>query len=179
MFSKILVAIDSSAASRRAFASALELAKGLNAELILVHTLDMSDPASPEHPIIQTNSYSMVLDSLVRETYEKQWAEFVENFEALLKQKQEEAEALGLTAQYSQPYGRPGPAICKAAKTFNADLIVVGSRGYKGLREMILGSVSNYIMHHAPCSVTVIHPRDMVDSLDLAEGSPRSAVTTA
>ena len=34
MFSKVLVAIDSSAASRRAFASALEIAKGLNAELL-------------------------------------------------------------------------------------------------------------------------------------------------
>ena len=179
MFSKVLVAIDSSAASRRAFASALKLAKGLNAELALVHALDVFDPASPEHPTIPADSYSMALDSMVRETYEKQWAEFVEHFEALLKQKQEEAEALGLTARYSQPYGRPGPAICKAAKTLKADLIVVGSRGYKGLQEMFLGSVSNYIMHHAPCSVTVIHPRDTVDPLDSVEGSSRSAVTTA
>ncbi len=176
MFSKILVAIDSSAASRRAFVGALKIAKGLNAELILVHALDVFDPASPEHPIIPTDSYSMALDSLIRETYEKQWAEFADHFEALLKQKQEEAEALALTAQYLQPYGRPGPAICKAAKTLKADLIVVGSHGYKGLQEMILGSVSNYIMHHAPCSVTVIHPRDIVDPL---ENSLRSSVIPA
>ena len=179
MFSKILVAIDASAASRQAFASALELAQGLNAELILVHALDVFDPASPQHPTIPTDSYSMALDSMIRETYEKQWAEFVEHFEALLKQKQKEAEALGLIVQYSQPYGSPGPAICKAAETHKADLIVVGSRSYKGLQKMILGSVSNYIMHHAPCSVTVIHPRDTVDPLDSVEGSLRSAVPTA
>ena len=44
---------------------------------------------------------------------------------------------------------------------------------------MILGSVSNYIMHHATCSVTVIHHRDRDELLDSVAGRSRSAVTTA
>ncbi len=32
----------------------------------------------------------------------------------------------------------------------------MGSRGLKGLKEMFLGSVSNYVTHHAPCSVLIV-----------------------
>ncbi len=37
-----------------------------------------------------------------------------------------------------------------------ADLIVVGRRGRSGLSELILGSASNYVLHHAPCSVLTL-----------------------
>lgn len=176
MLCKILVAVDRSAASNRAFSSALELAKALKAELTLVHSLDVFDPASPDHPIIPVDSYSINLNKLIQQDYERQWAEFVEHAEALLKQKQAEAEAQGVATQYLQPYGRPGPAICSVAETIHADLIVVGSRGRSGFRELILGSVSNYIMHHAPCSVTVIHPDSDLDPTDHVQ---RSVVATA
>lgn len=175
MLNKILVAIDESAASKKALESALELANALKAELILVHALDVFDPASPQHPVIPVDNYSMKLDKIVQENYEKQWAEFVQHAEALLKQQQQQAEALGIVATHVMPYGRPGPAICKVAETTQADLIVVGSRGRKGVKEMILGSVSNYIMHHAPCSVTVVHPQ----SAKTQEAQAQAPVVTA
>jgi nucleotide-binding universal stress UspA family protein len=158
MLRNILVAVDRSAASQRAFSSAVELAKALKAHLTLVHALDVFDPASPEHPVLPVDSYSMNLDKIIQENYMRQWAEFVEQADAFLKQKQAEAVEQGVVTDYLQPYGRPGPAICSVAETIQADLIVVGSRGRSGLRELVLGSISNYIMHHAPCSVTVIHP---------------------
>ena len=52
--------------------------------------------------------------------------------------------------------GNPGRSICELASTWEADLILVGSRGLKGLKEMFLGSVSNYVTHHAPCSVLIV-----------------------
>lgn len=42
------------------------------------------------------------------------------------------------------------------ARTWSADLILVGSRGLKGLKEMFLGSVGNYVTHHAPCSALIV-----------------------
>jgi nucleotide-binding universal stress UspA family protein len=42
------------------------------------------------------------------------------------------------------------------ARTWNADLIVIGRRGLRGLAEMFLGSVSNHVIHHAHCSVLVV-----------------------
>ncbi|MGD1941462.1 MAG: universal stress protein [Leptolyngbyaceae cyanobacterium] len=158
MLSNILVAIDKSVASHQAFDTALALAKALGAQLTLVHALDVFAPTSPQRPQVSANSYSIELDTLVRENYDRQWDEFVQHYDSLLKQQQAQAEAMGVNCTYLQPYGRPGPAICRAAKDSQVDLIVVGSHARKGLSEMLLGSVSNHITHHAPCSVMVIHP---------------------
>lgn len=158
MLEHILVAIDKSATSHQAFAVALELAQALEAKLTLVHVLDIFSPTSPQRPHVSASSYSIELDTLLRENYDRQWAEFVQHYDALLKQHQQQAEAKGITCNHLQPYGRPGSEICRVARDCQADLILTGSHARKGLSEMLLGSVSNYITHHAPCSVMVIHP---------------------
>jgi nucleotide-binding universal stress UspA family protein len=179
MFNHILVAIDPSASSQRAFDTALDLAKALSAQLTLVHALDRSDPDSPREPYTAVNSYSMELDALLRKDYEYKWGEFVKHYDSLLKQMQERAEAVGVQAGYLQPNGRPGPAICTIAKTGKVDLIVVGSHGRTGLRQMFLGSVSNYVMHHAPCSVMVIHPDGQSTTTPLGEYSELSTAAVS
>ncbi len=63
----------------------------------------------------------------------------------------------GLDAQAAVRDGEPGPAIVEEAKEWGADLIVVGSRGHTGLRRMLTGSVSQYVVDHAPCPVEVVH----------------------
>jgi nucleotide-binding universal stress UspA family protein len=52
--------------------------------------------------------------------------------------------------------GEPASAIVSAAKDWNADLIVVGSHGHGFLGRMVLGSVSDFVVHNAPCSVMVV-----------------------
>lgn len=75
----------------------------------------------------------------------------------LLKGFADKAKAAGIETEVTQEVGNPGPAICKSAKAWNADLIIVGSHGRTGLSEMLLGSVSNYVVHHASCSVLIVH----------------------
>jgi len=50
----------------------------------------------------------------------------------------------------------PGAAIVSEAKAWNADLIIVGSHGHGIFGRVLLGSVSDYVIHHAPCSVMVV-----------------------
>jgi nucleotide-binding universal stress UspA family protein len=54
--------------------------------------------------------------------------------------------------------GDPGEAICRLATELSARAIVVGSRGRGGLKRLILGSVSDYVVRNAPCSVVVTKP---------------------
>jgi len=56
--------------------------------------------------------------------------------------------------------GHPVPAILDAAETWQADLIVVGSHGYRGLTKLLLGSVSQAVASHAKCSVQIVRNRD-------------------
>ncbi|MGK7934253.1 MAG: universal stress protein, partial [Xenococcaceae cyanobacterium] len=67
-----------------------------------------------------------------------------------------EAKSVGVNTEFTQRWGNPGRNICEQAQTWSADLILVGSRSLTGLKEMFLGSISNYVTHHAPCSVLIV-----------------------
>jgi nucleotide-binding universal stress UspA family protein len=56
----------------------------------------------------------------------------------------------------------PPAAILSASKS--ADLVVVGSRGQGGFRDLLLGSVAREVLHHADCPVAVVRgPADQID----------------
>ena len=52
-------------------------------------------------------------------------------------------------------HGSPGPAVCDFAAEVSARLIVLGTRGRGGFKRALLGSVSDYVVRNAPCSVLV------------------------
>lgn len=62
----------------------------------------------------------------------------------------------GLTSRIA--VGIPSQVIVEEAKQWGADLIIVGSHGYGILDRALLGSVSDAVVHHAPCSVMVVRP---------------------
>ncbi|MGD9589748.1 MAG: universal stress protein [Pyrinomonadaceae bacterium] len=53
-------------------------------------------------------------------------------------------------------FGSPDSRIVETAEEWKADLIVVGSHGYNRWERLLLGSVSDSVVHHAPCSVLVV-----------------------
>lgn len=57
--------------------------------------------------------------------------------------------------------GRAEDIILQEAEDWGADLIVVGSHGYRGLRRLLLGSVSHTVATHAPCSVEIVRQKRM------------------
>lgn len=52
--------------------------------------------------------------------------------------------------------GAPGPVLCEQAEALHADVVVVGSRGRGAIKRVLLGSVSSYVVHNAPCPVLVV-----------------------
>lgn len=56
-------------------------------------------------------------------------------------------------------HGSPDRCIVEVAEQMGADVIVVGSHGYKAWERLLIGSVSDSVVHHAPCSVLVIRTK--------------------
>ena len=56
-------------------------------------------------------------------------------------------------------FGSPESRIVETAEQLRADLIVLGSHGYNRWERLLLGSVSNSVLHHAPCSVLIVRSR--------------------
>jgi nucleotide-binding universal stress UspA family protein len=156
MFKKILVAVDKSDITEYVFESSISLAKVLNAKVMLLHVLSPLDEGYPTPVYPGPDSmYPSMHEEAIR-SYAKQWENFEREGVNLLKSLADRATAAGIVTDFNQNAGDPGRTICDIARTWNADLIVVGRRGRSGLSEMILGSVSNYVLHHAPCSVLTV-----------------------
>jgi len=67
--------------------------------------------------------------------------------------------AHGVGARLRVRQGTPGTEIVREAEEWQADLIVMGSRGHGAIKRLFLGSVADYVVHHAPCSVQVVKQR--------------------
>ena len=157
MFQKILVAIDNSAASQAVFEHALSLAKQNQASLMLLHVLSGDEENSPWWiPIHMDSIYWEVGAETDLDSWRKHWENYEQEGLAKLRKLIAEAHQAGINAEFRQIAGSPGRNICRLAWSWQADLIVVGNRGRSGVGELFLGSVSNYVLHHAPCSVLTV-----------------------
>ena len=154
MFAKILVAIDSSPMGKTIFDKALDLAKSTGASMMLLHVLSYED--GMPMPTSFGREYYTGLSSKALEIYQQQYKESENQSLKLLQILASQAISAGISTEFSQNHGSPGQTICDLALNWQADLIVMGRRGRSGINELILGSVSNYVLHHACCSVLVV-----------------------
>jgi nucleotide-binding universal stress UspA family protein len=157
MFGKILVAMDVSEMGKMVFARALTLAQQNNASLLLLHVLSPEEESSPlPIPSDLAEIYPAAGNDLTLETWQQQWEDFERQGLEMLQSRAEQATEVGVKAEFKQVSGSPGRAICGVASQWQADLIVIGHRGRSGLNEILLGSVSNYVLHHTSCSVLMV-----------------------
>ncbi|HEX5627012.1 MAG TPA: universal stress protein [Actinomycetota bacterium] len=66
--------------------------------------------------------------------------------------------SLGLEPVREMAMGRPERTLVRVAERDEVDLVVVGHRGVSGMTRRLLGSVSEHVGHHAPCSVFIVRP---------------------
>lgn len=164
MIRKIVVGLDRSAVSLQALQRAIAFAQSCNAELKLVHVLVESEPDAPKFSGYFGGSLYPSLNTTVVESYQTAWNQFVEHAQSLLNQQVETVCQRGVAATGTLLYGNPGAKLCEIAQSWDADMVVVGSRGLSGISELLIGSVSNHVLHHAPCSVLVVHPTVPADT---------------
>ncbi|MGB3201268.1 MAG: universal stress protein [Nodosilinea sp.] len=157
MYRKILVALDNSPTSDALATQALELAQATGSELLLVHSLSSQDDQSPlPMPAKLDSIYWAPGTELDVDAWRQEWARYATESLERLRHHAAIANTAGVPTEFRQLAGNPATTLCKAAQAWGADLIVVGNRGRRGLSELVLGSVSNHVMHRAPCAVLVM-----------------------
>ncbi len=156
-FKKIFVALDDSELSHRVFSQALELARIDRAQVMLFNCVTVNSLSETAMPIPVDLGMNA---ELMNQAYQAQRLRLeIEEKQAsgLLKNYCDAAAKQGLQVEFDcKMDGDPGHSICQSAQNWGADLIVLGRRGRTGFAEAFLGSVSNYVVHHASCSVFVI-----------------------
>jgi nucleotide-binding universal stress UspA family protein len=156
-FKKIFVPLDDSELSHRVFSQALELAQANKAQMMLFHCVTINSLGESAVPIpVDLGMNVQLMDQAYQAQY-LHWEREVKQAERLLQNYCDAATNQGLQTEFDcKMDGNPGSSICESSQNWGADLIVLGRRGRTGLAEAFLGSVSNYVVHHASCSVFVI-----------------------
>jgi nucleotide-binding universal stress UspA family protein len=156
MFHKILIALDNSEISQYVFNEAISLAKLVHGKVMLLHILSPFDGGYLNPVLMQPNGVYPTLHTEAVNKYMQQWEQLKQERLDMLRSFSEQANKEGIITEFSQNLGDPGRAICEVARNWQADLIIVGRRGRRGLSEFFLGSVSNYVLHNASCSVLTV-----------------------
>ena len=139
-FHRIVVGTDFSPLADRAIARALEVAAA-GAEVRFVHAWSVPSIIAPESAVpIAELRIALAADCADRA--------------AALVRAQTEANP-GVAISMDAVEANASQALVDTAETLGADLIVVGSHGRRGVRRMVLGSVAEVTVRHAPCSVLV------------------------
>lgn len=145
---KILIAIDGSDYSKAAVEKACEsLIRPENADVLVVSAYEDAYPITAE-PFALSAEYYQKLEDAVSSMAEN----FVADAKTAIKSKFPNDD-FPLATEVLR--GAPDQQIIEKAKEWGADVIVVGSHG-RGFWGRLLGSVSNGVVHHAPCSVLVV-----------------------
>lgn len=142
---RIVIPVDGSDGAAAATRFGARLARDSGASLILLHVYDA------------TTAAALGFEALTHEEMEKTRRYVAQgSFDAAQR-------AMGESVVPVETYvaiGYPGHEIVTFAETSGADLIVMGNRGLSTVRGLLLGSVSDYVVHHAKCPVTVVHGYD-------------------
>ncbi len=145
---KILITTDGSDFSRAALEKFCRMmAVSEDTEIKIVSIYEQMAPMATE-PFAISAQYYQEMMNLAR----KQCETFAADSVAQIKKS---FPALNLKIESAIKLGAPARVIVDEAKEWNADLIVVGSHGRGFWGRLTLGSVSDAIVHHAPCSVFI------------------------
>jgi len=140
MFTKILVPVDGSDNSYRALDAALFFSDKLGSKVAAVHVME-------DIPVLHIQS-----EKLLRELLE----DYKNREQLILTKSSEIARKKGLAIDTILLRGNPSSIILDFCEKEKYDVIVLGSRGLGKFKELILGSVSNKIVHHSRSPVVLI-----------------------
>ena len=137
----VLVATDGSPTAEKALVTAIDLAKLLDTELVVVTAWDIPYPIVGFAPAVVNGELAKPCEDDARKAA----------FDAAAR-----AEEAGVEARAVVLRGFPVEEICAAAEKYAPRFLVIGSHGWGPVKRALFGSVSTGVLHHAPCPVVVV-----------------------
>jgi nucleotide-binding universal stress UspA family protein len=137
VFRTVIFATDGSETADRALPYAKELARGEGRSLVVVHSRELLHGRAGRHPVLADE------DDLV----------------AKIAGQVDEARSQGIDATFRVVSGSTPHAanmVADVARDAGADVIVVGTRGHAPVAGLLLGSVTQRLLHIAPCPVLAV-----------------------
>jgi nucleotide-binding universal stress UspA family protein len=147
---KVLIAYDNSVASIKMFDWALrDILRPDEDHIVLATVLDIQEST-------YIKAQFMKDDAAGRQSHGRRLS-IVEQDEATLQLKPlvDKLVSKGMTAQVNVVKGDAKVKLTELASEVRADLVIIGSRGLGAIKKMIMGSVSDYIVHNCDCPVIV------------------------
>ncbi|HEY7702119.1 MAG TPA: universal stress protein [Candidatus Limnocylindrales bacterium] len=135
---RLLLATDLSPTSSLATDWAFELARRSDAALLIVSVIDTREL------VIPGGGYVARVDQ-VRERRE-----------AIAQRLVARGQAIGVAVTFLVWTGEPGESIVEAASAEGVDVVLVGAHDRGTIGRLLMGSVSDYVAHHAPCPVLIV-----------------------
>jgi nucleotide-binding universal stress UspA family protein len=140
VFTNILVAVDGSDASQRAFIRAVEEAKVWTARLHIIY-------------VVETGLFSSLPAD---NTVEIMYRVLEKEGNTVLEQAKRYAADHGVTATTHMKQGHAGSEVIALANTEKIDLIIIGSHGKSQADRLLIGSVSTYVVTHSTVTTMVV-----------------------
>jgi nucleotide-binding universal stress UspA family protein len=158
----VMLATDGSPTAEKATATAIDLARLLDTELVIVSVWDIAYPgysAMGFAPVPTTGELARLGE---------------EEAGKVISEAAARAEEAGVETRSVVLRGFPVEAICEAAEKFAPQFLVIGSHGWGAMKRALFGSVSTGVLHHATCPVLVV-PAEKTDS-ETAKDSSRETI---
>jgi nucleotide-binding universal stress UspA family protein len=138
-FKRILIAVDDSPIAAHAANVGFDLARALQGDAALIMVVDPAQTCLPESGIPSADQIALAEQDAKR----------------LLAEIGARSDMQPRPLTFA-PVGKPADKIVDAAKDWPADLIVLGSHGRGGVSRLVLGSVAEAVMRHAPCPLLIV-----------------------
>jgi nucleotide-binding universal stress UspA family protein len=152
MIKKILVPIDGSESADKALNLALDIARKYKAEVEILHVIPPISATLTPYPVMSGSP--TLSPNWIDDYYKEAQVESRKMLTEAMKLAQSKAEDLKIKPKLDK--GRPSDIIVAEAEDEDFDLIVMGSRGLGGIKEYILGSVSNQVVHESKSPILIV-----------------------
>ena len=154
-FRKVLVAVDPAGEGQtQIFERALGLATEEDCRLMILGCLKPSTAAELDDRVGAMDKLNSSSSLSARDRLQ---GNELDHSRAWLESLAQRARQRGQEIEVVVEIGKAGPEICRAAEHWKADVIVLGLTRRGRFADRLLGSVTHHVVHHAPCSVLMVH----------------------